>query len=51
VIAVNDSGVSFERPRCTFRFSRRARDGSFDVAIPANKTATFVVQEAGEIAY
>ena len=34
-----------------FLHTATARDGSFDVSIPPNKTATSAVQKAGEIAY
>ncbi len=34
-----------------FVHTATARDGTFDVSIPAKKTGTFVVQKAGEIAY
>jgi plastocyanin len=34
-----------------FVHTATARDGTFDVSIPAKKTGTLVVQKAGEIAY
>lgn len=34
-----------------FVHTATARDGMFDVSIPANKTASLIVQRAGEIAY
>jgi len=34
-----------------FLHTATARDGSFDVSIPPNKTATLAVPKAGEIAY
>lgn len=34
-----------------FLHTATARDRSFDVSIPPNKTATLAVQKAGEIAY
>lgn len=37
--------------RDAFLHTATARDGSFDVSIPPNKTATLAVQKAGEIAY
>ena len=34
-----------------FAHTATARDGTFDVSIPAKKTGTLVVHKAGEIAY
>ena len=34
-----------------FLHTATARDGSFDVSIPPNKTATSTIQKGGEVAY